>query len=177
MILLAAMAISLVNERYLYLGLPIRIRYTIDCVYRLAGWSPWQTPITRSELVHDLLNTLLFDSTQLLFSSLLIATPAVLWLRLRQPRPSLRDLTRQPGLVACGAALLGYLLYVDLYHYFSTRRLYLRCTVGSAVVVAWLIQALSCRWQAEACWVDRLGRLIGLGWLVTMLGELGLAVF
>ena len=40
---------------------------------------------------------------------------------------------------------------------------------GPAVAAAWLILALSGRWQPEKSWIDRLGRLLGAIWIVTSL--------
>ena len=37
---------------------------------------------------------------------------------------------------------------------------------GFAVVVAWSTQRLLGCWRAEPSWVDRLGRLVGVGWIV-----------
>ena len=175
MILLAAVAIALASQRDQLLAIPILIEYTVQCIGQLAGWLPWQIPLNRQKLEHALLMTLLGHSTRLLFGLLLILTPAVLWLRLRQPRPPLWDLVRQPGLVACGAAALGYWIYVDLSYLLGPTLPDLRATVGGLVAVAWLGQLMSRRWRPEACWVDRLGRVVGFCWLATTLGFLGLS--
>ena len=174
MILLAAVAITLASQRDRLVFIPTLIQYTAECIGQLAGWLPWQTPLKWQELERGLLRTLLGYSTRLLFGLLLIWTPAILWLRLRQPRPPLRDLMWQPGLVACGAAALGYWLYLDLIYFIPTTP-YLRASVGSIVVAAWLVQWMGHRWRPEACWVDRLGRVVGFCWLATTIGFIGLA--
>jgi hypothetical protein len=174
MILLAAVATTLASQRGRLLFIPTRIQYSAESIGQLAGWLPWQTPLNRQELERALLMTLLGYSSRFLFGLLIIWTPAILWLRLRQPRPPLRELMWQPGLVACGAAALGYWLYLDL-SYFLAPTPYVRATVGSIVVVAWLVQWMGLRWRPEACWVDRLGRVVGFCWVATTIGFLGLS--
>ena len=38
--------------------------------------------------------------------------------------------------------------------------------IGSAVAVSWLILWLGGGWRAEPSWIDRLGRLLGVFWIV-----------
>ena len=119
-------------------------------------------------------------------------TPTVLWLRLRHPRPPLRRLARQPGfaasVVGTGILALGALA-TGLLALLRTARqgmgvrggmllrtpdplwwvgvvLHFAAVVGPAVLAAWLILALSGRRRPARGWLDRLGRLIGLAWIV-----------
>ncbi len=39
---------------------------------------------------------------------------------------------------------------------------------GYAVAAVWLVQAVSGRWRPEKSWIDRLGRLLGMVWIVVM---------
>jgi hypothetical protein len=93
-------------------------------------------------------------------------TPTFLLMRLRPPRPPIRATLRQPGTVAALAVAFGYLWVVGWLHLLFFSRLKDRCVpavaVGATVTVAWLILAVSRQWSAEASWVDRLGRLIGV---------------
>lgn len=115
---------------------------------------------------------------------LLIAfTVATLAMRLRGPRPRLRWLGRQPGYVACTAALLG-LLYESLWMLANAIRFgldaanrgflptaegfFLVCGGPAAlwVVAAWVSLALCGRCRPERSWIDRLGWGIGVAWIV-----------
>jgi len=104
----------------------------------------------------------------------------LLVLRLRQPHPPRRLLARQPGLVACAAALAGLLpgglwsLSVAEFRGPAWSRLRFPEQwfgvidfVAPAVVGAWLALALSRRWRAEPGWIDRAGRLLGVFWVVS----------
>jgi hypothetical protein len=42
----------------------------------------------------------------------------------------------------------------------------LRFPLARAVVVAWVILLLSGRWRSEPSWIDRLGRALGVFWIV-----------
>jgi hypothetical protein len=125
-------------------------------------------------------------------------TVALLGLRLRQPRPALRRLARQPGLVACGAAMLALILEVagiilgeivvppssviartvPPYLRLSLPRailhsirgtILLQVNAGCAVAGALLILALSGRWRSEPSWLDRSGRALGYAWMIVNL--------
>jgi hypothetical protein len=108
----------------------------------------------------------------------LCLTFAALAIRLRPPRPRLRRLARQPGLVASlsvtlaapillvvfllGASKLGWRLGDPIpANYFGRLPFQLSCMVFGA----WIAQALNGRWHPEASAIDRFGRLLGLGWI------------
>jgi len=106
-------------------------------------------------------------------------TVAVFLMRLRQPRPPLRRLLRQPGAAACGAVslclgwktlLLVLMLGVPQPH--NLVRIYLGDGdaivpwAAPAVAGAWFVLALTGRWRADPSWLDRLGRTIGFSWLI-----------
>ena len=40
---------------------------------------------------------------------------------------------------------------------------------GLAVTIAWVALAVSGRWQSEPSWIDRVGRLMGCGWIGMMM--------
>jgi hypothetical protein len=119
---------------------------------------------------------------------------ALAGLRLRQPRPPLRKLARQPGMVACCAAILTLVLevlgiilgelilppnaviartippYVKLslpegILHDVRGTVVLQANAGGAVAAAWLILALIGAWRSEPSWIDRFGRALGLSWL------------
>jgi hypothetical protein len=111
---------------------------------------------------------------------------ALLFLRLRRPRPRWRRLGVQPGWVA-EAAVAGAILFVlaeivenNLYVVLWLKRgSHLGLTdlfkfagrhagigVPYAVAGAWSALAFGGRWRPERSWLDRLGRLVGLYWLL-----------
>ncbi len=114
---------------------------------------------------------------------------AFLILRLRQPRPALRRLVRQPGMVACTAAsvvlgirlinllTVGCVVGIDLskptgWDYVSSmwtgdESVLIPSEIGCAVAAAWTIQIIGGRWRPEPCWIDRAGRLLGAFWIAT----------
>ena len=120
-----------------------------------------------------------------LFASPFLAplTLAVLVMRLREPRPRLRRLCRQPGFVALSSAammIVANLLTVIIFHLKrDPERLLVKDSViglfsflestqpsvGSAVAGAWFIQAISSHWRSEATWIDRIGRILGVLWV------------
>jgi hypothetical protein len=101
---------------------------------------------------------------------------ALVVLRLRPPRPRLRRLAWRPGWVAtCAAATaltIGWLM-VTIQHYTGHRGWHLVESsvhpVGVAVTAAWVNLAACGRWRPEAEWIDRLGRVVGVCWIVITL--------
>jgi hypothetical protein len=138
-----------------------------------------------------------FLATALLVCAMTIAVPttlAALVMRLRQPRHRWRKLARQPGLVAClvplpslAAALMFTVLNVlsvnQTTPVFKNGTTYAQQASvwvqgfaewgallgGFAVLVAWSTLILGGRWRPEPTWLDRLGRLIGMVWIVLAL--------
>jgi hypothetical protein len=106
---------------------------------------------------------------------LLTTTLAILAIRLRRPRPALLRLGREPGFVACVVAVPAILLCVvsaiplvwargaSFAQGFSL--LDYTPEGGFAVTGAWLALAVGRRWRPQPHWVDRLGRLVGIGWI------------
>jgi hypothetical protein len=46
--------------------------------------------------------------------------------------------------------------------------------VGAAVIATWVILAVSGHWHSERSWIDRTGRMIGIGWVLDFLLSTGL---
>jgi hypothetical protein len=113
-------------------------------------------------------------------------TLLLLVLRMRPPRPSWRRIWRQPGMAACLAALFGWcwsglalLLAMDAGLVARSNRFHppeawaQKCLadevfmyVGLAVAAVWIVQFLSGRWRRSADWIDLMGRLVGILWIV-----------
>lgn len=111
-----------------------------------------------------------------------VSLSLALWvLRLRQPRPNLARLFRQPGMIACTATVAEtsiFLLKVLLSEYYLQRTtgfmppLYGLWIVrlpwnGEVVAIAWLVLWLSGSWRPEATWIDRAGRALGIYWIIS----------
>jgi hypothetical protein len=113
--------------------------------------------------------------------TLLVAAwaPALLFLRLLHPRPPLRSAFLQPGTVACAATMIVMILNVveigiqvafghfngimDAFLAYSSA---LQQTAKFAVATIWLILALGGQWRSEPSWIDRMGRIIGIFWIM-----------
>jgi hypothetical protein len=107
------------------------------------------------------------------------ASLTIVVLRLQGPRPPLRRVLQQPGMIACVVSLLGGLLGLgQLAKEISlaslpgglafAHRWFWRAYVEKscvAVVGAWMTLALSGRWRPERCWIDRAGRVAGAYWI------------
>ena len=126
------------------------------------------------------------------FGVLFAGTPTLLFLRLRHPRPTLHRLSRQPGFVASltGSAILalgllaiGFFGLLRVAHRLLPVRPGVRLSqadpswwlsvifhfdavVGPAVIAAWLLLALSGRRRPHRGWLDILGRVTGVVWIV-----------
>lgn len=110
-----------------------------------------------------------------------IAFPA---LRLRRPRPAIRRCLREPGMVACCGASVGVLVNalwvlvltlafypdptVDFFYRSNDVKVY-AVQVGFAVIGSWTGLVLIRGWTPIPCWIDRLGRVLGLLW-ISMIG-------
>ena len=137
-------------------------------------WSTWDAIVTCTDVFVFLIPVVTP------WTLLLIA----LWMR--SPRPSWRRIWRQPGMAACLAALFGWcwsglalLLAMDVGFVVRSRRSippeewaqrYLSdevfMYVGLAVATAWLVQYCSGRWRRSVDWIDLMGRLVGVLWIV-----------
>jgi len=102
-------------------------------------------------------------------------TPTLLAIRLRGDGPRLRRIVRQPGFVACAAATLTMLVeavWIGSLLAVGSRFIHLTTVfdgyaqeVSFAVGGAWVALMLTGRWQPEASWIDRAGRLAGVVWI------------
>jgi hypothetical protein len=96
------------------------------------------------------------------FPFLLFFSPALLWLRSRKPRPTWNELMRQPGTIACLGGVFTAFLAPVLGIYVGGSWFVLAFAI---VPVAWLILAVRRRWKSEPSWLDRAGRVVGIGWI------------
>jgi len=99
--------------------------------------------------------------------SLVICFLAFAAFRLRRPRPPLRVVALQPGMVAFWAVAF----HVALEIVFLTASdnhgptLWPTMVLGCCVLpIAWGAMKLTGRWRPEPSWIDRLGRVLGVCW-------------
>lgn len=98
----------------------------------------------------------------ILFWGVIVLTPLFLIIRLRGPRLELRRLIWQPGMMACSIACLAWLVVFIAGSYEPGGVL---CISGS-VASAWLASWWSGRLRPEPGWIDRLGRVLGVCWIL-----------
>jgi hypothetical protein len=140
------------------------------------------------------------NAIELLPPLLFAGSLAVLAVRLRRPLPLKRWLFWQPGASACGVASTALVVAGSLYlaanglSYLSGGRtpaflsrqiqedlmpehLTAAATaIGYGVAGTWIALATKRRWRPEPDWIDGLGRLVGVGWIVMVLGGMILPV-
>ena len=140
------------------------------------------------------------NAIELLPPFLILGSLSVLWLRFRNPLPIKRWLFWQPGASACAVASAGLSVAIVLFlamHY----RVYLSgvrppsfvwrqivedlmpehltaaaTAIGYGVAGTWIALVSRRRWRPEPGWVDGLGRIVGVGWIVMVIGGMILPV-
>ncbi len=151
----------------------------------------WADLTAHGEIEPDFLVVALWNWSDLTvpYLTLLTITLTLLWLR--SPRAAIRKLSRYPGAVACAAVTASVIVTVafDLLFYLMVSSLsgghgkwffwfhgllshikddlsrYARPR-GEAIAVCWVILWMTRRWRAQATWLDRLGRLVAVIWLI-----------
>jgi len=113
----------------------------------------------------QMIDELLVQSLPCVLFGLTLAVPLI---RLRRPRPPLRSILRQPGIVVCLIVIVATLVIVDL-EWIGIVRFSPWMVWCLAVILLWPVLALP-PWCAEPTWVDRLGRVVGLGWVIATVG-------
>jgi hypothetical protein len=101
---------------------------------------------------------------------------AILAIGLLRGRHRFSELVRRPGLAACGAAALAIAFDAAWYVPFKIAHpngilpgiaiLRYVDTVSFAIAGAWLVLTAGALWEAEAHWHDRVGRALGVAWLL-----------
>ncbi len=168
--LILVIALGIAFERFRAQGwLPQDALWCWQAFAQLTGLSPWMWGgLTRQQVMTELEGRSIALFLELfcpVLLGLMFAQPLV---RLRSPRPPWRQIIRQPGFVAC---LLGILVVAIVLpmgpSWFSLVALSLWSTRILIGLMIWPLSTLK-PWQAEASWVDRLGRAVGFGWVVTL---------
>ena len=101
-------------------------------------------------------------------------------LQLRQPRPRLRQLSRQPGFLACFSSVVitlasGPLIWILInpnsnpVNGWNARMIWgemVSSQIGAAVLAGWSLLVAGGRYRIRTGWLDRVGQLLGLIWVV-----------
>jgi uncharacterized membrane protein len=110
-------------------------------------------------------NTLLLDF-------LFFLLPAFLILRLKRPRAPLRSLILQPGFAACAAVLAVFIASLPFVLLAPAGLAGQVIEIGGqillvvAVPLVWVTLIVTHWWNPEPSWIDRLGRILGVLWMV-----------
>jgi hypothetical protein len=173
LILLIALSITLERFRSIswFRSLPASLALAWRMFSQLVGWSPWTgfLAYTRQALMTELfalvIDELLLRTLCPVLLGLMIAQPL---LRLRRPRPALSHVVRQSGFAICmiGIALVCLLLPMGDW-WFSGVALALGMTRVIILLMVWPLLGLR-PWLKEPSWIDRLGRGVGLGWIIAI---------
>lgn len=139
-----------------------------------------QPPLHVSRWIHELV-WLVGLRAMVIYPSVMTFSIAILILSLAQPRPRVWRVFRQPGVIACAAAVLSclstflvliptsmYMLTFDEPAFGSWGINYWHQTARSAgltVSGAWIALALGGYWRSGRNWIDRMGRVLGICWL------------
>jgi hypothetical protein len=106
---------------------------------------------------------------------ILVETLGFIAIRLRQPRPPLRRLMAQPGMMSCVASVC-FLTFLATFLIIASEKAgwplgglaeELPAPVGRVVATSWMILLLSRRWRFERGWIDMLGVILGCYWIVS----------
>jgi hypothetical protein len=107
---------------------------------------------------------------------------AMIVIRLRRPRP--RVVRSQPGFIACVAVMAsllpGLAWFATIHHRpgfqraqgFEQAWAIATQWTDTAVLGAWFALFLARRWRPEPSWIDRMGRALGLYWIILLVGML-----
>ena len=161
-------------------GTPCRRFTLLDGMILIAGAAVWFAGFRSSKSRVNWIHTARSYSDSLL----MLASCLVLIFRLRRPRPPIRVLARQPGAVACFAAVASHFkslcvallmsLIMGDADEFSRAGSAIWHSLSSAstgpsnvVLVCWILLAASRRWLAEPGWIDRPGKVLGWLWIAT----------
>ena len=166
LILIAALALTLsvLLSANWFARIPGRVSFWWDARPKFVGGFPWF--LAWGPSARMAVSQIVDEFVQLLSSVLLGLTLVQPFLRLRRPRPPLRDLVRQSGFVVCLAVIVGTLIVVDLW-WVARIDVAWGAILASALLLFWPVLGLP-PWRLEASWIDRLGRAVGWGWIVVI---------
>jgi hypothetical protein len=124
------------------------------------GASPWSASVGRK----DGAIYLMVSAMAVLWTITNALKVAYLLVRLRKPRPSLRELAFQPGVVVCEALMIAF---VGCWVRFALRWPppdVWEVIYQGMVPAAWAALAMLGLWRPEPGWIERLGFTLGICW-------------
>lgn len=165
-----ALTMSVLRSGEWFERIPARVSFWAEAFSGLVGTSPWSFYETSRRAAARMVVAQVVDEllVELLCSVLLGLTLAQPIMRLRTPRPQFREVVRQSGFVVCLAVIVGTLVFVDLGSFAIIGDSWV-FVPAAVLVLLWPIFGLP-PWNAERSWIDRLGRGVGLGWIVAAAG-------
>lgn len=135
---------------------------------------PYGSLVTRGDWQRYLFRKSGFGQAFLTYGNLLILggftffLPAFLMVRLRRPRPGLRQLIRQPGFVGCAAPAAACILMLPISPILGWVEGQATWVMFLAAPAAWAVLACSRTWEREPGWIDRLGVGFSVLWVISM---------
>jgi hypothetical protein len=161
-----ALTMSVLRSGEWFERLPARVSFWAEAFSGVVATSPWNFhAMSRRETARMVVAQVVDELfVELLCSVLLGLTLVQPLMRLRSPRPRIRELVRQSGFVVCLAVIAGTLIFVDLGS-FAIIGDSLAFVPAAELLLLWPILGLP-PWHAERSWIDRLGRAVGCGWIV-----------
>ncbi|MHC5539989.1 hypothetical protein ACYOEI_17350 [Singulisphaera rosea] len=157
-----ALTLSLLRTGDWFARFPGRIRYWRVAIPKLLDVTPLD--LTWGQTARDVLGQLAMESLGLLGSTLLGMMLIQLGMRLRQPRPAYSTLLRQPGFVVCTSMVVGVFLLID-FIWIARVDVPKWVIPTCALLLLWPTTGLP-PWRPEASGIDRLGRVVGCGWVL-----------
>jgi hypothetical protein len=163
-----ALTISLLRSNDWFARFPGRVSFWGEVFSELVAPLPWSFPtlirgLRAQTVVVQFVDELLIQLLGSLLVGLTLVQPLM---RLRPPRPPVRQLIRQPGLIVCVAVIAATLILIDL-SWVARIDVPLGAILASGLLLFWPFLGLP-PWSPEASWIDRLGRAVGWGWIVVM---------
>jgi hypothetical protein len=177
-VLILVIALSITLERFRLIGwirsFPSSLAECWRMFSQIVGLSPWTRFLghTRLQLTPELISlvisNLLLPTLCPVLVGLMVAQPM---LRLRRPRPPISEVFRQSGFVICllGIGLVSLLLVIMGDRWFSGVALTLGLSRAIILLMIWPLLGIP-PWHAEPSWIDRIGRGVGCGWIVSIAG-------
>lgn len=134
----------------------------------LETWADWRRFLFGTNQLA--LNATRFGNL-ILLNLLMCLIVAVAVARLRRPRPPIRELFRQPGFVACVSPFPAMLCCLVL-SFAGLPQVVYSTILGSAAPLSWVVLIVTRKWRAEPGWIDRLGRIVGVAFMVSSIAHL-----
>jgi hypothetical protein len=108
----------------------------------------------------------------LILNFLFFLLPTFLILRLKRPRAPFRLLILEPGFAACAAVLTVFIGCLPLVLLARSGIAGQIIEIGgqvllvAAIPLVWITLIATHRWKPESSWIDRLGRILGVLWMI-----------